>query len=109
GGTPSETIHSRPTSGQATEAARERLDALKKRLEAQRKQRQEAAEKAKSSAIKRAALRQNCENARTALRELSYKINPLIADGKGGYRRMTAEEHDAKVRELREKESKYCQ
>ncbi len=108
GGAPSETITPTPAPSKASDAARKQLNALKKRLDDQRKQRGEAAKKAEQEEKKQAALRENCTRARASLAELEYKTNPLVPDGKGGYRRMTAEEHDAKVRQLRQDQDKYC-
>lgn len=107
-GTPSETLTPVPPPNKASEAARKQLDALKKRLDDQRKQRNEAARKAEQEEKKQAARRENCARVRASLTELEYKTNPLVPDGQGGYRRMTAEEHDAKVRQLRQDLEKYC-
>lgn len=106
--TPSETITPAPAPSEASDAARKQLDALQKRLDDQRKRRNEAAKKAKQEEKKQAALRENCARARASLAELEYKTNPLVSDGQGGFRRMTVEEHDAKVRELRQNLGKYC-
>lgn len=105
---PRESVKTRPAPTEASETARRRLDAIEKRLAEQRKQRDETAQKAREEAKRRATLRDSCARVRTALQELEYKINPLIPDGKGGYRRMTTEEHDAKVRELRAQLEQHC-
>ncbi len=97
-----------PPPAETPEAAQKRLKALEQRLDKQRKARQQAGKKDEKAA-ERARIRQhNCEAARSNLSGLETKTHPLVPDGHGGMRRMTAPEREQKLEQLRADVDKYC-
>lgn len=90
------------------EQDKKRLQDLRQRLEDNREDRALNAEKAAKRAKQEETQQENCRRARNNLQQLQQKNRPVVSDGKGGMRRMTAEERQKRLGQYRQNVEKFC-
>ena len=81
---------------------------MDRRLDAVRQRRAQEQTKRRQETSRAERLRQQCDQARTSLRELERIPLPLVPDGHGDYRRMPAEEREAELERLRSIITEVC-
>ena len=103
-----ETVKIRPIPQQDTEAAKARLNQLRQQLADREEDRQLARESQQKTAQESAKRQQNCQAARTNLRNLEGLGNRLLHTSNGEYVRLTEDERQTRMQTARENIKSYC-
>jgi hypothetical protein len=90
------------------ERERKEMEATGERLEAQRKQRREAEQQARTNAGEQEQREQRCADLRSSLSKLTENRRLLVPDGEGNVRRLPEEERQERVAERRRQIEEEC-